>query len=75
MIYNVYGLVSPIDGQVVSVGMTTYSIEHRLKQHYWHLNEVNRGERKNNKSCDFLMFILHRDLRDNIVRYFVCAVK
>ena len=30
MIYNVYGLVSPIDGQIVYVGMTIHSIEHRL---------------------------------------------
>lgn len=58
MIYNVYGLVSPIDGQVVYVGMTTHSIEHRLKQHYWHLNEVNRGERKTNKRFEYLKSIL-----------------
>ena len=58
MIYNVYGLVSPIDEQVVYVGMTTHSIEHRLKQHYWHLNEVNRGERKTNKRFEYLKSIL-----------------
>ena len=58
MIYNVYGLVSPIDGQIVYVGMTTHSIEHRLKQHYWHLNEVQRGERKTNNRFEYLKSIL-----------------
>lgn len=58
MIYNVYGLVSPIDGQIVYVGMTIHSIEHRLKQHYWHLNEVERGERKTNNRFEYLKSIL-----------------
>lgn len=58
MIYNVYGLVSPIDGQIVYVGITTHNIQHRLKQHYWHLNEVNRGKRKTNKRFEYLKSIL-----------------
>lgn len=58
MIYNIYGLVSPIDGQIVYVGLTTLSIEHRLKQHYWHLNECNRGERNSNKRFEYLNSIL-----------------
>ena len=58
MIYNVYGLVSPIDGQVVYVGITTHNIEHRLKQHYWHLNEVIRGERKTNERFEYFKSIL-----------------
>lgn len=58
MIYNIYGLVSPIDGQIVYVGMTTHKIEQRLKQHYWHLNEVERGERNTNKRFDYLKSLL-----------------
>ena len=58
MIYNIYGLVSPIDGQIVYVGVTSHSIEHRVKQHYWHLNEVNYGRRNNNKRFEYLKSIL-----------------
>lgn len=54
MIYNIYGLVSPINGQIVYVGMTTLKIEVRLKQHYWHLNECNKGERNSNKRFEYL---------------------
>ena len=58
MIYNIYGLVSPIDGQVVYVGCTNKSIEHKLKQHYWHLNEALRGERQMNKRFVYLNDLL-----------------
>ena len=58
MIYNIYGLVSPIDGQIVYVGVTSHSIEHRVKQHYWHLNEVDYGRRNNNKRFEYLKSIL-----------------
>lgn len=58
MIYNVYGLVSPITNEIVYVGITTHSIEKRLKQHYWHLNEVERGERKTNKRFEYLKSLL-----------------
>lgn len=58
MKYNIYGLISPIDGQVVYVGCTTHSIEHRLKQHYWHLNEVINGKRSSNKRFEYLKSIL-----------------
>lgn len=54
MIYNIYGLVSPINGQIVYVSMTTLKIEVRLKQHYWHLNECNKGERNSNKRFEYL---------------------
>lgn len=58
MKYNIYGLVSPIDGQIVYVGCTIHSIEHRLNQHYWHLNEVIKGERSTNKRFEYLKSIL-----------------
>ena len=58
MIYNIYGLVSPIDGKVVYVGATSHSIEHRIKQHYWQLNEVDYGRRCMNKRFAYLKSIL-----------------
>lgn len=58
MIYNIYGLVSPINGQIVYIGVTTHSIEARVKQHYWHLNEVEYGRRNNNKRFQYLKSIL-----------------
>lgn len=58
MDYNIYVLKSPINGDVVYVGITKYSIEHRLKQHYWHLNEVFKGTRKTNKRFEYLKSIL-----------------
>lgn len=58
MIYNIYGLVSPIDGQIVYVGSTSHNIEHRVKQHYWHLNEVEYGKRNSNKRFEYLKSIL-----------------
>lgn len=58
MIYNIYGLVSPIDGQVVYIGVTSHSVDFRVKQHYWHLNEVNYGRRNNNKRFEYLKSIL-----------------
>lgn len=58
MIYNIYGLVSPINGQVVYVGCTSNTIEYRLKQHYWHLNAALRGERNMNKRFEYLKSIL-----------------
>jgi len=58
MVYNIYGLISPIDGQVVYVGRTTKSIEYRLKQHYWHLNEALNGERRMNKRFVYLKNLL-----------------
>lgn len=42
---NIYALINPIDGKVVYVGQTTTSIEKRLNEHYWKLNEVKKGKR------------------------------
>ena len=42
MINRIYGLVSPITNEVVYIGSTSFTLEHRLKQHYWHLNEVEK---------------------------------
>ena len=58
MNYNIYVLKSPINGDVVYVGVTKYPIEHRLKQHYWHLNEVFKGTRKTNKRFEYFKSIL-----------------
>lgn len=55
---HIYGLKSPIDGQIVYVGATTKSLDFRLKQHYWHLNEVINGTRKSNKRFEYLKSIL-----------------
>ena len=33
MIYNIYGLVSPIDGQIVYVGVTLREINERFREH------------------------------------------
>lgn len=57
MVY-IYGLVSPIDESVVYVGCTTISLEHKLKQHYWHLNEALRGNRGMNKRFVYLNNLL-----------------
>ena len=62
---HIYGLKSPIDGKIVYVGATTHSLSHRLKQHYWHLNEVIKGTRKTNKRFEYLKSIL--PLKVNIV--------
>lgn len=55
---RVYGLKSPIDGKIVYVGATTHTLNHRLNQHYWHLNEVIKGTRKTNKRFEYLKSIL-----------------
>lgn len=55
---RIYGLVSPIDEKVVYVGVTTKPLEYRLKQHYWHLNEVIKGRRKMNKRFEYLKNLL-----------------
>ena len=55
---KIYGLVSPIDGKIVYVGATTKSIDYRLKQHYWHLNEALKGRRKMNKRFEYLKNLL-----------------
>lgn len=55
---SIYGLVSPIDGKVVYVGATTKTLEYRLKQHYWHLNEAIKGRRQMNKRFEYLKNLL-----------------
>ena len=42
---KIYALVHPITKEVVYVGQTTKSLSERLKDHYWKLNEANRGKR------------------------------
>ena len=45
MIINIYGLVYPSTQEVIYVGQTRTSIEHRLDSHYWKLNETKKGKR------------------------------
>lgn len=40
MIINIYGLVYPSTQEVIYVGQTRTSIEHKLDSHYWKLNEA-----------------------------------
>lgn len=58
MINRIYGLVNPITNEVVYIGSTSFTLEHRLKQHYWHLNEVEKGTRKTNKRFEYLKSLL-----------------
>lgn len=51
---NIYGLVYPSTQEVIYVGQTRTSIEHRLDSHYWKLNEVKRGKRTMTKLFKFL---------------------
>lgn len=54
MIINIYGLVYPSTQEVIYVGQTRTSIEHRLDSHYWKLNEAKRGKRTMTKLFKFL---------------------
>ena len=51
---NIYGLVYPSTQEVIYVGQTRTSIEHRLDSHYWKLNEAKRGKRTMTKLFKFL---------------------
>lgn len=70
---NIYALVSPIDNKVIYVGQTTRTIEKRLKEHYWKLNEVKRGERNWTPLFHYLdnllpkkvKIVLLKQIRDN----------
>lgn len=50
----IYGLKDPITDKVVYVGQSRFLPEKRLKQHYWKLNEVKRGERPWTKLFHYL---------------------
>lgn len=50
----IYGLKDPITNQIVYVGQSRFLPEKRLKQHYWKLNEVKRGERNWTKLFHYL---------------------
>lgn len=54
MIVNIYGLVHPSTKEVIYVGQTRTSIENRLDEHYWKLNEAKRGKRTMTKLFKFL---------------------
>ena len=54
MIINIYALVHPSTKEVLYVGQTRTSIERRLNEHYWKLNEAKRGKRTMTKLFKFL---------------------
>ena len=54
MIVNIYGLVHPNTKEVIYVGQTRTSIENRLNEHYWKLNEAKRGKRTMTRLFKFL---------------------
>lgn len=54
MIVNIYALVHPSTQEVIYVGQTKTSIEKRLDEHYWKLNEAKKGKRTMTKLFIFL---------------------
>lgn len=55
MKYAIYGIVNPIDNQIVYIGQTKdLNLNHYLESKYWKLNEVKRGNRKWTKLFHFL---------------------
>lgn len=54
MISYIYGLKDPITQKIIYVGQSRFLPSKRLKQHYWKLNEVKRGERNWTKLFHYL---------------------
>lgn len=55
MKYAIYGIVNPINKQIVYIGQTKdLNLEHYLKSKYWKLNEVKKGGRNWSKLFHFL---------------------
>lgn len=50
----IYGIINPIDNQVVYVGQTSDDLNHYIKSKYWKLNEVKRGQRNWTKFFHFI---------------------
>lgn len=54
----IYGLQNPNNGEIFYVGATEISLKNRLRTHYQHLNECNRGVRKDNLRYKYLRHLL-----------------
>lgn len=50
----IYYLSNPQTGEIFYVGATQVSIKNRLRTHYQHLKEVEKGKRKTNKRYEYL---------------------
>lgn len=61
----IYGLVNPTTGEIFYVGATQTSLKNRLRTHYQHLREFERGIRKTNKRYVYLQNL--RPLKCEIV--------
>jgi len=53
----IYYLQNPITGEIFYVGSTTSSLNNRLRTHYQHLREFERGLRKSNKRYEYLLIL------------------
>ena len=51
----IYYLQNPITGEIFYVGSTECSLKNRLRTHYQHLREYERGLRKHNKRYEYLL--------------------
>lgn len=66
LLLRIYGLENPDTKEIVYIGATTHSLSHRLKQHYWQLNEAKNTDRRNmNKRFEYLDKLLPKKV--NIV--------
>lgn len=76
MIINIYGLVYPSTQEVIYVGQTRTSIEHRLDSHYWklnkgfaeHLSAIRKG--KNNPMAQRLEIKIGAYKENNLIKSF-----
>lgn len=50
----IYGLRNPITGEIFYIGSTQCSLMNRLRTHYQHLKEFEKGQRKENKRYLYL---------------------
>lgn len=51
----IYYLQNPTTGEIFYVGATEHSIKHRLRTHYQHLKEFEKGQRKSNRRFEYLL--------------------
>lgn len=64
----IYSLINPIDNKVIYIGQTKENINHRLKGHYWKLNEVKRGKRNWTPLFKFLNSILPVKVKISLIK-------
>ena len=51
----IYYLQNPVTGEIFYVGATKISLTNRLRTHYQHLREFERGLRKSNRRYEYLL--------------------